>query len=107
MEKFEYMEKLVKESNLLFYGELDEIFIDDIKKIIQYIKDEDKENPYLFDNKQSCYWYIVSILHNCDFIDYGTSPRFPWLTQTGKALAEEINIMTKDDFEYLLDNLEY
>lgn len=33
-------------------------------------------------------WLLINVLAHDDKIEYGTSPRFGWLTESGKALAE-------------------
>ena len=35
-------------------------------------------------------WLLINVLCHADAIEYGTSPRFGWLTESGKALAEFI-----------------
>ncbi|HWV44151.1 hypothetical protein [Pseudorhodoplanes sp.] len=41
-------------------------------------------------------WLMLNILANNDQIEYGTSPRFGWLTKSGVALKEFVDSRTTD-----------
>lgn len=53
-------------------------------------------------------WLLINTLAHDDKIEYGTSPRYGWLTKTGEALADFVNArsvaqlykMTSKDQEY-------
>ena len=89
------LEKLAYRTSLLFYGELDEYFLQDLIEIIIYIELDDKPKPYLFDTSK-VYWYLISILVEHDYVEYGTSPRFPWLTEKGVKLSKELEGVLDD-----------
>ena len=36
-------------------------------------------------------WFLINILCHQDMIEYGSSPRFAWLTSKGKALKEYLD----------------
>lgn len=42
-------------------------------------------------------WLLINALCKCDAIEYGTSPRFGWLTKEGEALREFLLSRTADD----------
>lgn len=53
----------------------------------------DRELPHSYDYKAleaACgnahAWFLINILCHADIIEYGTSPRYGWLTQQGEAL---------------------
>ena len=39
-------------------------------------------------------WLLINVLAHDDKIEYGTSPRYGWLTKTGEALAEFVKMRT-------------
>lgn len=41
-------------------------------------------------------WLLINALAHDDKIEYGTSPRYGWLTKTGEALAEFVKDRTVD-----------
>jgi hypothetical protein len=44
-------------------------------------------------------WLLINILasNKVDIIEYGTSPRFAWLTEKGKLLKEYVDSKTEDE----------
>lgn len=42
-------------------------------------------------------WLLINILCHADIIEYGTSPRFGWLTEKGDYLKEFIDKKTAED----------
>lgn len=54
-------------------------------------------------------WLLISTLARADVIEYGTSPRYGWLTENGKAVAsyirahsvDQLVIATDSDQEYV------
>lgn len=42
-------------------------------------------------------WLLINILAGVDVIEYGTSPRYGWLTDCGKALRAFVETRTVDD----------
>lgn len=49
--------------------------------------------------KVAC-WMLINILCKCDIIEYGSSPRFAWLTKNGSSLR---NFLAKKTLEELYD----
>lgn len=54
-----------------------------------------KDHSYDYRNLELCCtpqvaWLLINTLARADVIMYGTSPRYAWLTENGKALAEYI-----------------
>lgn len=98
----QFISYLIDESGLLFYGELDMFFLEDLQSTIKYILSEEKKPPYFFDTNRE-YWYVVSILNGINLVGYGTSPRFPWLTKGGKEALLPILDMDCEEFEELLE----
>ena len=55
-------------------------------------------------------WLLINTLCHADIIEYGTSPRFGWLTEQGKSLRDfvlsktpdELIEMTNKDQDYLM-----
>jgi len=41
-------------------------------------------------------WLLINVLARADHIEYGTSPRYGWLTESGKALREFITARTPE-----------
>lgn len=41
-------------------------------------------------------WLLINTLAHADHIEYGTSPRYGWLTESGKAIREFIIARTPD-----------
>ena len=42
-------------------------------------------------------WMLINFLAHCELIEYGTSPRFGWLTQKGKILRDYVLSKTPDE----------
>ena len=93
------MIKILFRSNLLFYGELEELLFEKLKKVLST-----RATRLFLDGTpiegitELEYWLILSVLAEYNFIEYGTSPRGSWLTPKGIKLLEEINSITLEDF---------
>lgn len=48
-------------------------------------------------------WLLINALCNDDILEYGTSPRFAWLTPRGEILREFIGRHTLDELEEMLN----
>lgn len=48
-------------------------------------------------------WLLINILCHCDVIEYGSSPRFGWLTEKGKLLQDFFHIHS-ENYLYNLTN---
>lgn len=42
-------------------------------------------------------WLLINALCNADILEYGTSPRFGWLTSKGKKLRDYVETKTSDE----------
>jgi len=49
-------------------------------------------------------WLLINTLCHADILEYGTSPRFGWLTDEGKALQTYIRNKTIEDLVLLACN---
>lgn len=56
----------------------------------------------------SC-WFLINILcrHNVDILEYGTSPRFGWLTEKGKRLKQYIDTKTVGELVNIVCDFDY
>jgi len=48
-------------------------------------------------------WLLINILCKANFLEYGTSPRFGWLTEEGKEIKSFIEKYTVEELEEILD----
>lgn len=48
-------------------------------------------------------WFLINALCKADIIDYGTSPRYGWLTDKGKILATYMKNKSYDELLSALD----
>ena len=46
---------------------------------------------------RSTTWLLINVLARADIIEYGSSPRFGWLTKEGEALAAFVGAHTVED----------
>lgn len=75
------------EDELQFCGCVEtEAIISIIVKLMQDFENkiDYKHRSLSFDSDAALYYLIVDKLEHLDFIEHGTSIRFPWLTQKGK-----------------------
>lgn len=47
-------------------------------------------------------WLLINTLCHADIIDYGTSPRFGWLTDKGKLLRDYVRTKTAEELYALV-----
>lgn len=52
-------------------------------------------------------WLLINVFAHADLIEYGTSPRFAWLTDRGKALKAYIDSKTVDELGALTGRDDY
>ena len=97
--------------DLLFYGELEETLPTKLIEVLEYFNQENKSpiTPYIFeegtDTITKCeFWLISSLLYQQDLIEYGSSPRFAWLTEEGKVILHLLQEYQGDWYELI--NLE-
>ena len=94
-----FLIEFLEETNLLFYGELEEIFPRLLNEMINYDDDYATMDKILDYMTESDYWFMVSILNTTRMIDYGTSPRTYWLTEKGEKLKGLFHLI--DDYDKL------
>lgn len=63
---------------------------------------EDRPNSYDYEDIEeavgvSSGWLLINILCHADVIEYGTSPRFGWLTSEGEKLKAFVDIHSVDE----------
>jgi len=98
-----FIQNFLNETELLFYGEMEELFPPLLKKVLLLIKTGNTKD--MFDTDAS-YWFIVSILNKNKYISYGTSPRYPFMTEKGEKLLSVINYMFDYKFMTNIDDNE-
>lgn len=72
------------------------------------------EGPYDYQSIETAVtptvaWLLINTLCQADIIEYGTSPRFGWLTKEGRALRDFVNTKTTEQLYELatMDGLDY
>lgn len=88
------IEHLSITTQLVFYGELDDI-LPTAMAIVLKMKDlkiftDGSDIPPEIGMTQLEYWLVLSLLLELDCIEYGTSPRGAWLTDTGEVLLTNL-----------------
>ena len=81
-----FLIEFLEETDLLFYGELEEIFPRLLNEMINYGDDYAKRDKIVKKIDEPLFWFMVSILNKTGIIEYGSSPRGYWLTEKGKKL---------------------
>lgn len=92
------------------YGTGEEYILPGLKLFMDYVPDD---GSYHHDALEAALgpaaaWLFINILCHADVIEYGTSPRYAWLTPQGKALkaylasksAEELGAILSDYDSY-------
>ncbi len=87
------------------YGTGEEYTIPALKRFIElFIPNESRNNPSCYDYRilekeltPTVAWLLINIFCKDDKIEYGTSPRFGWLTDKGNLLKDFINSHTVDE----------
>lgn len=70
---------------------------------------DDRPNSYDFQKLEEAVtapvaWLLINRLCQVDIIEYGTSPRFGWLTAEGEALREVVAAKTVGELEEIVGN---
>jgi hypothetical protein len=80
-----------------------------IKAVMSFLACIPSEGAYNYKNLEkelhpAAAWLLIGIFCECDMIEYGSSPRFGWLTKSGVALKDYI---AGSDFDslYRLSNI--
>ena len=86
----EWVDNLFLGSSWLFYGEFEEYLNEFLKEILNGDFKEYGFNSGLPNHTQVAYWSVISEMVSLNLLEYGTSPRCPWLTQDGERFASII-----------------
>jgi len=80
------------------YGTGEKYTIDALKSFFSCLTEERSYDYRDVENKINpmSAWLIINILCHADIIEYGTSPRFGWLTKKGEALRDFLKQMTNE-----------
>lgn len=76
--------------------------IPSLKAFLAAFGDDDRPNSYNYKNLEaavspSVAWLLINAMCHADIIEYGTSPRFGWLTSHGEKLKEFVGSRTEDE----------
>lgn len=101
------------------YGTGEEYIIPSLREFLSLCKVRHDRGSFVYDYNElenaltpATAWLLINTLarHGIDIIEYGTSPRYAWLTDEGKRLREYMlskdsdelyNIATGDDEDYM------
>ena len=88
-----FLIEFLEETEILFYGEFEEIFPRILNEMINYEQEMSWIKDRLDYMSRSEYWFMVSILNKTGIIEYGSSPRGYWLTEKGKKLKSLFHLI--------------
>ncbi len=89
------------------YGSGEEYIFDGLKAFFSCVKKDGCYEHEVIEKSLgglSC-WLFINILCRADIIDYGTSPRYVWLSDKGKILKEYIESKTTEEL-YKMTNVD-
>lgn len=98
------------------YGTGEEHTIAALKTFMENIGREEIDSPRAYDYQQletaltpPVAWLLINILCKANIIEYGTSPRYGWLTKEGEALRDFVASKSVDDLYgfCMADDLDY
>ena len=94
-----FLIEFLEETEILFYGEFEEIFPRILNEMINFEPDDGMSwiRDRLDYMSRSEYWFMVSILNRTGMIEYGSSPRGYWLTEKGEKLKELFHLIDNTD----------
>jgi hypothetical protein len=79
----------VENTDALFYGELEYHLDQYLPKFFSVeVKDVGFNDKHPMNTLE--FWFVVSWLVRMDFLEYGTSPKGAWLTESGKEFKEYV-----------------
>lgn len=80
------------------YGTGEEYVLKALKTFFTSIEEDDSYNHENLSHAltPTVAWLLINVLCNSDIIDYGTSPRYGWLTISGKNLKSYIDSRTEE-----------
>lgn len=84
------------------YGTGEEYIIPALKHFMELCSEGSYGTSYDHDKLTACLtgavaWLLINALCKADIIEYGTSPRYAWLTDKGKCLKEFVASRTVDE----------
>jgi hypothetical protein len=84
------------------YGTGEHHVIPLLKRFFNCLESGEDCKPYKYDELQEKLgheqtWLLINVFCHADIIEYGTSPRFGWLTEKGKRLYKFIAEHSADD----------
>jgi hypothetical protein len=93
----------------LGYGTGDEHVLRALKSFFAAFGNEDRPNSYDYRKLEAAVtpavaWLLINRLCQTDIIEYGTSPRFAWLTPEGEALKAFIDSRSVEELEGIVCN---
>jgi hypothetical protein len=86
------------------YGTGEEHVLRAIKAFLDAFGVDDRPNSYNYETLEKAVtapvaWLLINRLCGVDIIEYGTSPRYGWLTEEGEALRKFIDGKTVEELE--------
>jgi hypothetical protein len=92
------------------YGTGEPIIIPIVKRFFE-IAPANGDDPYSYEKLEnelspSACWFVINALCHADTIEYGSSPRFGWLTKNGRNLKEFFANHSTDELIDLATRLE-
>lgn len=83
------------------YGTGEPVILPALKEFLLLCNSEDSPRSYQYEKLEkhltpTVAWLLINILCQVDIIEYGTSPRYGWLTQKGERLREFVSKYTDD-----------
>lgn len=96
----------------LGYGTGEEPVLGALKQFFALCTEGQRQHAYSHEKLSealtpSVAWLLITALVRDDKIEYGTSPRYGWLTQTGRALAEFVGTRSVERLAELTHQDEY
>lgn len=101
----EEWKSLIKDTNALFYGELEyhlDIYLPKFFSVEVSDVGFDDNHPL----NDALFWFVVSWLVHMDMLEYGVSPRGAWLTKEGEEFKQYVLSTEKPITSLLHDNTE-
>lgn len=95
-EDLEFLAEVINQSHWLFYGDLDYYFEKFVRIVFgREFRDWGFEEESMTPDFAVAYWLFLSELVALDLVEYGTSPRGAWLTESGERF-KKLMLETED-----------
>src|ERR1051325_25697 len=90
------------------YGTGEEYTIPALKNFFNLLKEE---RSYSYEDVEKKFgklggWLMINILCHADILEYGTSPRFGWITEKGELLRDYLKTKTPDELYEMTTNID-